>query len=129
MTYKQLAEELTSDEWNLGDMSGLFTEDFWNWSKTDNIGYDGHLYLAIDKYVDFERELWFELGKCMWRKYRSVYQDHMKYFHNNIVKTFKVKILRYTKRVREMHDLAKYLPPPLMKGESAIIANWSVRNE
>ena len=81
-----------------------------------------------DKCVDFERELWFELGKCMWRKHRSVYQDHMKYVHNDIVKTFKVKIIRYTNRVREMHDLEKYLSLPSMKGESAIPDNLEVRN-
>ena len=65
----------------------------------------------------------------MWRNYRSVYQDHMKYVCNDIVKPFKVKILRYAEHVRDMHDLEKYLPPPLMKGESAITANWSVRKE
>ena len=61
----------------------------------DTIGYDGHPYLAIDECVEFESELWFELGKCMWRKHRSVYQDHMKYVHNDIVKPLKFKILRY----------------------------------
>ena len=65
----------------------------------------------------------------MWRKQRRVYQDHMKYIHNNIVKPFRVKILRYAKRIRYMHDLAKYLPPPSMKGESAEAANWTVRNQ
>ena len=53
----------------------------------------------------------------------------MKYFCNYIVKPFKVKIIRYAERVREMHDLAKYLPPPLMKGKSAEIYNWTVRNQ
>ena len=52
----------------------------------------------------------------MWRKDQNVYQDHMKYVHNDIVKPFKVKILRYDERVREMHDLVKYLTPPSMKG-------------
>ena len=53
----------------------------------------------------------------------------MKYVRNDIVKPFKVKILRYVKRVREMHDLAKYLHPPLMKVESAEADNWTVRNQ
>ena len=129
MTCKQLAKELAGDEWNLGYMIRLFMEDFWNWAKTDNSGYDGYPYLANDKCVEFERELWFELGKCMWRKHRSVYQDHMKYVCNDIEKPFKVKILRYSESVREMHDLAKYLPPPSMKAESAMAANLYVRNE
>ena len=28
-----------------------------------------------------------------------------------------------------MHELAKYLPPPSMKGESAMEANWSFCNK
>ena len=110
-------------------MSRLSTEEFWTWEKTDTPGYDGHPYLDNDKCIDFERELQFDLGKCTWRKHQSVYQDHMKYVRNDILKTFKVKNLRYAERVREMHDLVKYLPPPLTKGESEISANWYVRNE
>ena len=95
----------------------------------DTTGYDRHDYLARDKCINFERELCFELCKCMRIKHQSVYQDHMKYVRNDIVKPFKVKIIRYAERVREMHDLEKYLPPPYMKGESATAANWNVHNE
>ena len=56
-------------------------------------------------------------------KHRSVYQDHMKYVRNEIVKPFKVKILCYVERVREMHDIENYLTPPSMKGESAMASN------
>ena len=65
-----------------------------------------------------------QVGECMWRKHWSVYQDHMKNVRNDIVKPFKIKTLRYTKRVRETNDLDKYLTPPSMKGESKIAANW-----
>ena len=53
----------------------------------------------------------------------------MKYICNDIVKPFKFKILCYAKRVREMHDLENYLPPPMTKGESAMSANWKFRNK
>ena len=53
----------------------------------------------------------------------------MDYVRNDIVKPFKVKIIRYTERIREMHDLEKYLPPPQMKGQSAMAANWNVCNK
>ena len=128
-TCKQSEKELAGDECTLGNMNGIAAEEFWTWEKTDTTGYDGRPYLDIDKFVDFERELWFELGKYVWRKHRSVYQDHMKYVCNDIVKPFKVKILRYSKRMRGMYDLVKYLPPPPMKGESAMTDNWSARNE
>ena len=51
----------------------------------------------------------------------------MNYIHNDIVKPFKIKILRYAERMCEMNDLANYLPPPSMKGKSAEEANWNVR--
>ena len=129
MTCRQLAKDLPIDEWTLGKLTGLYAEDFCTCEKTDTLGYDGHYYPALDKFVNFERELWFDLGKCMWGKHRSVYQDHMKYVRNDILKPFKVKILRCSERVLEMHDLAKYLSPPLMKGESSEAAGWTVRNQ
>ena len=68
-------------------------------------------------------------GKCMWRKHRSVYQDHMQYIRNYIVKPFKVKIICYAERMCDMHDLAKYLHPPTMKGKRTEAANWTSRNQ
>ena len=76
-------------------MKELSTEDSWTWSKKYGTGYDWGAYLGLDKFVDLEKELWFELVKCMWRKHRSFYQDHLKYIFNYIVKPFRVGILRY----------------------------------
>ena len=129
MTCRKLEKENAGDEWTLDKLAGIPTEDIWTWTKKDTTEYDGNEYLARDKCIDFERELWLELGKCMWRKYQSVYQDHMKYVCNDIVKPFKFKILCYAKRVRDMHDLAQYLPPPSMKNESDEADNWDVRNQ
>ena len=129
MTCRHLAKELAGDEWTLGKLTRLSAEDFWTWEKTYITGYDGDDYLAWDKCVYFERELWFKLGNCMWRKHWRVYQDHMKYVRNDIVKPFKIKTLRYAEHVREMHDLSKYLPSPLMKVESAMADHFKVRNE
>ena len=62
----------------------------------------------------------------MWNKHRSVLQDHVKYIHNDIVKSFRVMILQYIKSLHDMHELAKYLPPPSMKGEIFKSASWGV---
>ena len=45
MTCKQSVKELAGDEWTLVDMSGVSTEDFWNWEKMDSMGYDVHPYI------------------------------------------------------------------------------------
>ena len=55
------------------------------------------------------------MEKCMWRKHCSVFQDHLKYICNAIVKPFCVRILRYAERVQDMQNLEKHLPPPSMK--------------
>ena len=129
VTCRQLANELVGDEWTLCELAGLSTENLWTWDKTDTTGYDGHPFLAQDKCVNFERELWFELGKCVWRKKWSIYQDHMKYIQNEIVKPLKFKNFCYAECVHEMHDLAKHLPPPPMKGGSAEADYWTVRKQ
>ena len=99
-----MAKELAGDEWDLGELGGLSADDLWTWAKTESMGYDGHAYLAMDMRVNLERERWFESRICMWRKHRSVYQDHMKYICNDIVNPFSVKIFRDAERVREMYD-------------------------
>ena len=129
MACKETAEDLAGYKWNLGKLKELYTEHFWNWAKEDRIGNDGDAYLVLGKCVDSEKDIWFELVKCMWSNHRSVLQYHLKYICNNIVKPFCVGILHYAERVQEMHDLAKYLPPPSMKGESFEEANWKVNKK
>ena len=45
------------------------------------------------------------------------------------MKPFYVRILWYAKRVQDMHNIAKNLPLPLMKGDSYEAANWKVCKE
>ena len=71
-------KDLAGDKWDLGTLKELSTDDFWAWAKKYGIGYDGDAYLGLDKCVDLEKELCSELGKCMWRKHQSVYQNHLK---------------------------------------------------
>ena len=65
---RQSTKELTGYEWNLRKLTGLSEENFWTWAKTNTTGYDVHPFLDRYKCVNFERGLWFDLGKCMWRK-------------------------------------------------------------
>ena len=60
----------------------------------------------------------------MWRKYRIIFQNHLKYICNDVVNPFRVTILHYVERVVEIHDLAKHLPPPFMKGGFYEAYNW-----
>ena len=107
----QSVKDITGDKWTLGYLKDLFTEDFYNWDKSDGLAYDGDAYLVMEKYVNFDKDIWFELGKCMWRKHRSVFQDHLKYICNDIVKPFCVGIICCYEHVQEIHDPEKHLPP------------------
>ena len=62
----------------------------------------------------------------MWINHLSVYQEHLKYICNGIVNPFRVKILCYAKRVREMYEFEKYPPQTLMKGVSAGEVSYKV---
>ena len=85
--------------------------------------------VPTNKCVYFDKEVFFELGKCMWRNHHSVFQDHQKYIRDDVVKPFHVIILHYAERVQGMHSLEKYLPLPLMKGKSFKADNWKFREK
>ena len=101
-------------------------EKFWTWSKVDAIEGLGDHISGLEPYTYFEKDLWFDLGKRMWRKQRSNFQDHVKYIHNDTVNPFRVGIIQYTDHVRDMHYLSKYLPPTSMKGNDYDEADWAV---
>ena len=64
----------------------------------------------------------------MWRKHCSVFQDHIKYIHNDIVNTYRLGIFHYNEHVHEMYDLNNFLPPPWKKGDEYDQADWKIRD-
>ena len=104
-------------------------EQFWYWSNLDAINVTGGLFDVPEWCNYFEKDLWFDLEKSMWRKHQGNLLDHVKYIHNNIVEPFRVVTLQYYEHVREMQDLAEYLPQPLMKGREYYTAKWTIRDK
>ena len=104
-------------------------EKFWIWYYTDSVDYDGYTVIGADISVDFEKELWFELGKRMWRNHISIFQDHVKFMHNDIVNPIRIGISQYANNFREMHDLAKFLYPPSNKGDEYDMVDWNTRDK
>ena len=76
----------------------------------------------------FEKLLWFELGKLIWKDHRQVYYNHIKYLQQHICKPFKWTKIQYISRVREMFDYCIYLQPSTMKGQNWEKADWKARN-
>jgi hypothetical protein len=77
---------------------------------------------------EFEKLLWFELGKLIWKDHRQVYYGHIKYLQQNIVKPFKWTMVQYISRVREMYDYCIYLQPPSLKGQDFLEVKWAKRD-
>ena len=99
-------------------------EGFWDWDKADGLEADIDMTIGEENCKDFDKELWFELGKNIWKKYRRFFQDHVKYIHNNIIKPFNVIMLHYVGQIHKMHDIDKQLPPPSKKGDIFDQAYW-----
>ena len=72
-----MEKELTGDKWTLSALKELSTDEFLTWGNKYCIVYDRDAYLELDKSANFEKDIWFNLGNCMWRKHQSVYQDHL----------------------------------------------------
>ena len=79
----------------------MIMEAFWTWDKQGGLESDGDPIRGVDRCTDFDKGLWLEYGKHMWRKHQSLFQYHVKYIHKYIVKHFRVVILQYTKSPRD----------------------------
>ena len=55
------------------------------------------------------------LGKSMWKKHHSIFDEHIHYVRNDIQKPFKMKILKYDERMGDMFEVTKLIPPPIRK--------------
>ena len=55
--------------------------------------------------------MWFDIGKFMWKKYHSVYDNNVRYVQNDITKYFSMHMLNYEKYMHEMFELAIFLHP------------------
>ena len=83
----------------------------------------------VDWCGGFEKKLWFDLGKIMWKNCCSIFQDHVKYIHNYIVNTFRVVIIQYAEIIRDIRDLYIFLPPSSKKGDKYDMAYCTVRDK
>ena len=50
-------------KWDLGALKEISTEKLWTWTIKYGIGYDRDAYMGPEKCFEFEKELWFNMGK------------------------------------------------------------------
>ena len=77
----------------------------------------------------FERRIWFDLGKKMWRNHRNVHDDHMHYLQTDIIKPYKMSMIDFVERMRTLFKMKRYLQPPSMRNETSIDADWDTRDK
>ena len=70
---KETVKGIAGHQWALGATKDVNMEQFWTSAKTENIDSSGDMYLISNWCSKFEKNTWFELGKSMWRKNRSIF--------------------------------------------------------
>lgn len=107
----------------------MLNKDFWNFSRSNVLDNYGNTIYGKYCCIHFNRKIWFELRKNTWNNQRSIFGDHLKYVYNDITKTYKVRILNYTKRLHAMFELDRNLSHPRNKGEEYHNIDWTDRDE
>ena len=86
---------MSGNQWTLGAANIVTMELLWSQDKVDRRDADGEPIRRSDQCDYFEKELWFGLGKIMWRKHCYIFQYHVKCMRNAIVGPFRVLIFQY----------------------------------
>ena len=107
---------IARDQWTLIVMKDVTMDQFWNCVKLDGVNASRCVYLDSDSCLNSEKEVWFDSGKIIWNKQWRVFQEHIKYIHNDIVKPFRGSILQYPECTHEIHYILNHFPPHQMKG-------------
>ena len=126
---KQSAKDIAEDKGTLGKLKELSTNYLCTWDKSDGLAYNEDACLVLEKCVNFKKDIWLDLVKAVWRNHRIIFQDHLKYIFNDIVKPLFVGTLHFADTVQDMHDLSNHLPPPSIKGGGYEPANWKFCNK
>ena len=74
--------------WNYVFMEYLLTS-----SNASGLYADGDTIVVKEKFKYIERNLWFHLGKYVWKNHHSVFNNHVRYTANDIHKPFRGKSL------------------------------------
>ena len=101
---------------------------FFKWLKTEPDQENGpvnkNLLTGAECCTEFDRMVNFEIGKQAWETPHEVYEDHLRYLSNDIVKPLAMSVTELVLRFDRMYALKKFLPPPHKRDDDAEKANW-----
>ena len=101
----------------LKTLGSVSDQDFWHFSyKT---GTYRNFYETTGNHIFkyFYQSLWFDIGKDICNKYCSVFNDLIKYVNNDIIKSFKIIILKYSGCLHESFYHEIFLSNTIKKSE------------
>ena len=93
MVCKEVARGYAGYQWTFRVTNDVIMEEIWTWENQDGLESDSDPIREVERREDFKKELCLELGKSMWRNHQSVFQYHVKYIHNDIVRLSRVGII------------------------------------
>ena len=79
--------------------------------------------------LEFKRMVNFEIEKLAWETSHEVYEDHLCYIGNAIIKLFSLTAKELVLCFDKMYFLKKYLSPPDKRDNDAFNANWSKKDQ
>eukprot|EP00979_Chaetoceros_neogracilis_P003013 scaffold512_cov305-Chaetoceros_neogracile.AAC.3 len=86
-------------------------------------------YTGDQKCVDFEHLVMFKMHQSAWDSHQDVYEDHINYLMNDVVKPFTMDVKTMNQRFKELRKLTEYIPPPSKRDGSGLDANWERHGE
>jgi hypothetical protein len=64
------------------------------------------------------------MGKLMWVRHRTVFDEHIRYLENKIIKPYDMAIRDFYDRVLEIYSYLHYMQPPSMNNQAWHEAKW-----
>jgi len=74
--------------------------------------------------AEFDQIVNFEIGKLAWGTPHEVYEDHLRYLSNDIIKLLATTVKELVLRFDCMYALKNFLPPPHKRDDEASEADW-----
>ena len=94
------------------------------WLRTDLDASKGPVNTDVLTEAESDRMVNFEFGKLAWETPHEVYEDHLRYLSNDIIKPLVMIVKEMVLRFNKVYTLKKYLSPPYKRDEDATEADW-----
>jgi hypothetical protein len=68
--------------------------------------------------MSYETNVWFEMGKLLWTRHRTVQEEHIRYLENKVIEPFDMAIRDFYDQVAKMCSYIYYMQLPSMNNQA-----------